>query len=162
MAIAGLYRTGKSYILNKIIGREGGFTVGPTVKACTKGIWIWGRAVEVHGSDYTILFLDTEGLGSTIRGATYDTRIFALGILLASFFIYNSTGVIDGDAIASLSLVVSLTKHIHVRATEEEVGVPEGSWRPFAGRGVCVCVCVCVCACVCVWMCVGVVAWVRG
>ena len=47
VAIAGLYRTGKSYILNKIIGREGGFSVGPTVKACTKGIWIWGRAVEV-------------------------------------------------------------------------------------------------------------------
>jgi hypothetical protein len=43
VSIAGLYRTGKSYILNKIIGREGGFTVGPTVKACTKGIWIWGK-----------------------------------------------------------------------------------------------------------------------
>ncbi len=78
------------------------------------------QAVEVHGSDYTIVFLDTEGLGSTIRGASYDTRIFALAILLSSYFIYNSTGVIDGDAIASLSLVVSLTKHIHVRSGADD------------------------------------------
>ena len=77
--------------------------------------------MEVEGVDHTILFLDTEGLGSTIRGASYDTRIFALAILLSSYFIYNSNGVIDGDAIASLSLVVSLTKHIHVKSAPGEV-----------------------------------------
>lgn len=36
VAIAGLYRTGKSYLLNALMGRGAGFTVGPTVKACTK------------------------------------------------------------------------------------------------------------------------------
>jgi hypothetical protein len=116
VSIAGLYRTGKSYLLNTLVGRGSGFSVGPTVKACTKGIWIWGKAMEVDGSDTTVLFLDTEGLGSTIRGASYDSRIFALALLLSSFFVYNSVGVIDGDAIARLSLVVHLTKYIHVQA----------------------------------------------
>ena len=68
------------------------------------------------GSDLNVLFLDTEGLGSTIRGSTYDCRIFALSLLLSSYFVYNSVGVIDGDAISRLGLVVNLTKHIQVPA----------------------------------------------
>ena len=35
VSIAGLYRTGKSYLLNALMGKSAGFTVGPTVKACT-------------------------------------------------------------------------------------------------------------------------------
>ena len=71
---------------------------------------------QVGGSDHlNVLFLDTEGLGSTIRGSTYDCRIFALSLLLSSYFVYNSLGVIDGDAISRLGLVVNLTKHIQVR-----------------------------------------------
>jgi hypothetical protein len=35
-----------------------------------------------------------------------------MALLLASFFIYNSTGSIDENALNSLSLVVNLTKHI--------------------------------------------------
>ena len=39
-----------------------------------------------------------------------------MALLLSSYFIYNSVGVIDGDAINRLNLVVNLTKHIHVRS----------------------------------------------
>lgn len=116
ISVAGLYRTGKSYLLNMLMGKAGGFTVGPTVKACTKGLWIWGKAVEVDGADTHFLFIDSEGLGSTVRSESYDVRIFALAILLSSFFMYNSFGTIDGTAISKLSLVLNLTKHIHVRS----------------------------------------------
>lgn len=37
ISIAGLYRTGKSYILNQLIGRNDGFEIGPTIRPCTKG-----------------------------------------------------------------------------------------------------------------------------
>lgn len=40
---AGKYRTGKSFLLNCLLGRQSGFVVGPTVEPCTKGIWIWGE-----------------------------------------------------------------------------------------------------------------------
>jgi putative ribosome biogenesis GTPase RsgA len=34
----GLYRTGKSYLLNQLMG-EHNFKVDPTTEACTRGIW---------------------------------------------------------------------------------------------------------------------------
>lgn len=127
VSIAGIYRTGKSYLLNQLMGKSGAFGVGNTVKACTKGIWLWGRAMEVDGSEVTALFLDTEGLGSTVRSETYDCRVFALALLLSSYFIYNSFGTIDGNAIAKLSLVVNLTKHIHVRSAAGARGEDSGT-----------------------------------
>lgn len=120
VSIAGIYRTGKSYLLNKLMDAPKGFQVGPTVRACTKGIWIWGKALEGEESDEHVLFLDTEGLGSTNRSETYDCRVFALALLLSSYFIYNSFGTIDGSAIQRLSLVVNLTKYIHVKARQSE------------------------------------------
>lgn len=44
VAITGKYRTGKSFLANRLLEAVGGgsFQVGSTVEACTKGIWIWG------------------------------------------------------------------------------------------------------------------------
>ena len=37
VAVAGLYRTGKSYLLNRmLLNRSNGFGVGPTINPCTK------------------------------------------------------------------------------------------------------------------------------
>lgn len=42
VSVAGLYRTGKSYLLNRILlGRSSGFGVGPTINPCTRGLWLW-------------------------------------------------------------------------------------------------------------------------
>ena len=120
VAIAGLYRTGKSYLLNQLMEKSGGFQVGPTVKACTKGIWLWGKAMKLEDRNMHLLFLDTEGLGSTSRSESYDCRVFALALLLSSLFVYNSVGTIDGSAINKLSLVVNLTRVIHVKAQTQE------------------------------------------
>ena len=37
--VTGLYRTGKSYLLNQLIGAKETFKVDPTTQACTRGIW---------------------------------------------------------------------------------------------------------------------------
>ena len=37
VGVAGMYRTGKSYLLNRVIlNRGNGFGVGPTINPCTK------------------------------------------------------------------------------------------------------------------------------
>lgn len=63
-----------------------------------------------------LLIIDTEGIGSLDADADHDAKIFALALLLSSYFIYNSVGSIDESALNNLSLVVELTKHIRTKA----------------------------------------------
>ena len=47
VAVAGMYRTGKSYLLNRmLLDRNDGFGVGPTINPCTKGVWMWSKPVD--------------------------------------------------------------------------------------------------------------------
>jgi len=117
VGVAGLYRTGKSYLLNLLTGCGSGFEVGSTVNACTKGIWIWSEPTYNAEKNIYVYYMDTEGLGSTTRTSTHDSRIFALTLLLSSYFIYNSRGVIDGQALEDLSLVASLTNVIQSKSS---------------------------------------------
>lgn len=44
ICVAGKYRTGKSFLLNRVIidtKENKGFGVGPTINPCTKGLWCW-------------------------------------------------------------------------------------------------------------------------
>ena len=61
--------------------------------AKTFGIWM---ATSVLECDYhAILLLDTEGIDAATSSGQEDTRIFVLTLLLSSFFIYNSKGVVN-------------------------------------------------------------------
>lgn len=66
--MAGMYRTGKSYLLNRtFLDRSDGFGVGPTVNPCTKGLWIWNRALRgqtATGEPCSVLVIDSEGIGA--------------------------------------------------------------------------------------------------
>ncbi|KAJ1479235.1 hypothetical protein T484DRAFT_1814983, partial [Baffinella frigidus] len=64
----------------------------------------------------------------------HDSTIFSLALLLSSFFVYNSVGSIDEGALNNLSLVVNLTKHIHVRSSAQVgAGVEVGQEEEGAG-----------------------------
>lgn len=122
VAVAGMYRTGKSYLLNRmLLGRSDGFGVGPTINPCTKGLWMWGRPIVHRTSRDEILnvfIVDSEGMGACEEDSTHDSRVFALTMLLSSCFIYNSMGVIDENAISNLGLVVGLSKYLQIRANQ--------------------------------------------
>lgn len=120
VSIAGKYRTGKSYFLNKLIQNrreKPGFEVGPTINSCTKGIWIWPQTFKSENpdeEDLEVLVLDTEGFGGINENQNHDTRIFIFSLLLSSMFIYNSIGSIDENALQTLSLIVNLAKNIQL------------------------------------------------
>lgn len=124
ISVAGMYRTGKSYLLNRmLLNRTNGFGVGPTVNPCTKGLWCWGKTIPgktPDGEQVNVIIIDTEGIGALDEDQTHDTRIFTLAILSASSFIYNSTGSIDENALQNLSLVVNLTKNIQLTANKND------------------------------------------
>lgn len=120
VCIAGIYRSGKSYLLNRLLGRQDGFEIGPTIASCTKGLWIWGEPVKLKNKSLEVLIIDTEGLASAFedRNETIDMIIFCLGLLLSSLFIYNSMKNIDESAIENLALVLNFAKKIQGKYNE--------------------------------------------
>ena len=60
-----------------------------------------------------------QGLGSFQKTSSHDVKIFALAVLLSSYFIYNSLGTIDDNAMDKLSLVVELTRYIRSKSDED-------------------------------------------
>ena len=120
LGAAGFYRTGKSYLLNRVIlNQERGFSTGSTVNACTRGIWMWGRPLKAQTEDKQIVnlvVLDSEGFGSLDQDSSHDCRIFSLILLLSSVFMYNSMGPIDEIAISNLSVVINITKYLKVKS----------------------------------------------
>ena len=78
------------------------------------------------GQPINVLVVDSEGIGGLDEDNNHDMRIFSLALLLSSYFIYNSVGSIDENALSSLSLVVNLTKHIQLKSehafTTKEAG----------------------------------------
>ncbi|KAK1339813.1 hypothetical protein QTO34_018370 [Cnephaeus nilssonii] len=149
VAIVGLYRTGKSYLLNKLAGRNEGFSVGSTVQSHTKGIWMWCVPHPAE-PNHTLVLLDTEGLGDVEKpdvmkphrdpidldcvgvvkmmgDQNNDAQIFALAILLSSTFVYNTMNKIDQRAIDLLHYVIELSNHLRTVSPPDLDGVEDAA-----------------------------------
>jgi hypothetical protein len=111
ITVAGMYRTGKSFLMNRLIGMQEGFEIGPSVNPCTKGIWIWGQPVQL-ADDYYAILIDTEGLASGNK-SNVDHVIFTLSVLLSSYFIYNSMGPINEETLDQLAVASTIVRAMY-------------------------------------------------
>nr|QBL54616.1 guanylate-binding protein [Tupaia glis] len=119
VAIVGLYRTGKSYLMSRLAGQNHGFPLGSTVRSETKGIWMWCVPHPLK-PNHTLVLLDTEGLGDIEKGdPTNDSWIFALAVLLSSTFVYNSMGTINHQALDQLHYVAELSERIRAKSSPQ-------------------------------------------
>ncbi|XP_016132610.1 guanylate-binding protein 1-like [Sinocyclocheilus grahami] len=120
VSVVGLYRTGKSYLMNRLAGQQSGFALGSTIESKTKGIWMW-CVRHPNKKGHTLVLLDTEGLGDVAKGdSKNDGWIFCLAVLLSSTLVYNSRGTIDNTALEKLHYVAELAENIKIRSTEAE------------------------------------------
>uniref|UniRef100_A0A673MKM0 Guanylate-binding protein 1-like n=1 Tax=Sinocyclocheilus rhinocerous TaxID=307959 RepID=A0A673MKM0_9TELE len=120
VAVVGLYRTGKSYLMNRLAGKQSGFALGSTIESKTKGIWMWCVSHPTKAGT-TLVLLDTEGLGDVDKGdPKHDTNIFSLAVLLSSTLVYNSRGTIDNKAVMDLQYVTELSECIKVKSSDED------------------------------------------
>ena len=124
ISLVGKYRTGKSFLLNRVIinnknNKNEGFAVGPTIKPCTKGIWLWSEPLIIENKNnnepFPVYLIDTEGLGAYDEEINHDSKIFLIAILISSLFIYNSFGTIDEAALSNLSFILNLSKSLKLR-----------------------------------------------
>ncbi|KAI7792073.1 guanylate-binding protein 1 [Triplophysa rosa] len=121
VAVVGLYRTGKSYLMNRLAGKQTGFALGSTIESKTKGIWMW-CVPHPAKKETTLVLLDTEGLGDVDKGdSKHDTKIFSLAVLLSSTIVLNSRGTIDNRAIEEMQYVTELTEYIKIKSPDEVV-----------------------------------------
>lgn len=145
VSILGKYRTGKSFILNKLIP-QGSFLVGSTINSCTKGLWMYLlpkplflshilgkkklenllKASDSQDSGF-IIIIDSEGYGGVDENASHDNRIFILTLLLSSYLIYNSVGTIDETALNNISMIIKLSNEIQEKS-ENFVQLPGFLW----------------------------------
>lgn len=112
LACAGKFRTGKSFLLNRLLNRPAGkgFGVGETVQACTRGIWLCMEMMTHNGND--VLVLDTEGIDALDAESQHDVRIFAIAVLICSAFAYNSMSHLDEAAVQTLSLMTKISQSL--------------------------------------------------
>ncbi|XP_058866459.1 guanylate-binding protein 1-like isoform X2 [Acipenser ruthenus] len=123
VAIVGLYRTGKSYLMNKLAGKRSGFSLGATIQSHTKGIWMW-CVPHPCKPGHTLVLLDTEGLGDVEKGdQKNDNWIFTLAVLLSSTLVYNSMGTITDNSVQNLHYVTELTEHLEVKAGDGNLDI---------------------------------------
>ena len=107
LGIVGSFHTGKSFLLNQLVGAAPGgargFEVGPAVHPQTHGIWAWVTRTPTDGRP--LLVLDTEGFFAAEANDLYDSKIFAVATLMSSTLMYNTMKIIDQSQIDYLELL---------------------------------------------------------
>lgn len=68
------------------------------------------KTILPNGEPLKLLLIDSEGIGAFDEDENHDTKIFLLAMLLSSYFIYNSMGTIDENALNTLNLIINLSK----------------------------------------------------
>ena len=120
VAVVGKFHSGKSFLMNQLMGKSAGFGIGPSVQPETMGIWMWGKPLVISspeaGERINIVFLDTEGFAANNVTENYDAKVFAVSTLLSSHLLYNSVKIIDQSDIDYLELLARRTQLFALRS----------------------------------------------
>ena len=127
VSIVGKARTGKSYLMNLLLNNHNskypgnGFEISSKLNSCTRGIWLWDTPRQKPNSSSKIIFIDSEGTNSVdLSTKIYDSKIFALIVLISSLFIYNTNGNIDEKSINDLALAAHLSTIVATNTIEDK------------------------------------------
>ncbi|CAN0299084.1 unnamed protein product [Lampetra fluviatilis] len=144
VAIVGRYRTGKSFLMNRLAGTRAGsctpvqaFPLGSTVEAHTKGIWVWLRP-HPRDQEKCLLLLDTEGQGDIhSSGSEHDTWLFVLAMLLSSTLLFNTKGTLDKEGMEQLHFILNLADHVRTKEHQKDDRIGSDFHRHFPSLVMC-------------------------
>ncbi|CAH1251059.1 GBP6 [Branchiostoma lanceolatum] len=117
MGICGPCRSGKSYILSRLLGTADAFQLGHLMSSQTFGIWMGTKVLR--GKDFTIVLLDTEGIDAVGASAGQDASILVMTTLLSSHLIYNSLSVPHKGDLEKMQCFIQLAKGVTAKQGEK-------------------------------------------
>ncbi|KAH3759280.1 guanylate-binding family protein [Pelomyxa schiedti] len=128
VAFIGRARSGKSYSLNHLLGipSSAGFPVGHSFSPKTKGAQLWGTPIYVPETGVTVLFLDTEGLGTA--PALYDKAMTLFAAMVSSQLVYHLSEYAYQDDVSRLYSIVGLAEMLKKDELVESVELPPLTW----------------------------------
>ena len=109
VTILGLARTGKSTLMNNVVGEEV-FVTSAEVLACTEGVWV-SNTTKDTGKDGVTIYVDTEGQGNESDATDY--KLIMPVLLLSKVIIFNIKGrITKTDVLTELALLVEIGDRI--------------------------------------------------
>jgi len=121
VSVVGPYHSGKSFLLNALVGDTHVFSVGRKTLPETMGIWIC--RTEMKASDGSEVWLmDSEGFFGPGVSESYDAKIFTIASLLGGHLVYNTVKIIDQQAVNLLEMLARRAQLFRTRSSAEAVG----------------------------------------
>eukprot|EP00927_Polykrikos_kofoidii_P077389 TRINITY_DN74329_c0_g1_i1.p1 TRINITY_DN74329_c0_g1~~TRINITY_DN74329_c0_g1_i1.p1 ORF type:complete len:920 (-),score=151.25 TRINITY_DN74329_c0_g1_i1:294-3053(-) len=114
LSVVGPYHSGKSFLLNALIGDMRTFSVGPRTSPETMGMWLCRTNLTAQdGSE--VWLMDSEGFYGPGVDEGYDAKVFTLAALVGAHVIYNTVKIIDQQAVSQLEMLVQRAQLFRTR-----------------------------------------------
>jgi hypothetical protein len=118
VSVVGPYHSGKSFLLNSLVGDPSVFKVGRMTDPQTMGIWLCRTEMKAS-DDSEVWLLDSEGFFGPSVSETYDAKIFTIATLLGAHLVYNTVKVIDQQAVNLLEMLARRAQLFRTRSSAE-------------------------------------------
>jgi len=119
--VVGPYHSGKSFLLNALLGDTQAFPVGRRTTPETMGIWICRTSMTTpDGAE--VWLMDSEGFFGPNIEESYDAKIFTIASLLGAHLLYNTVKVIDQQAVGLLEMLARRAQLFRTRSSAEAAG----------------------------------------
>ena len=92
ITVAGIGRSGKSFLANQLLGQMDGFQVRSGMHPCTRGVWLWPTVqyVDTHTGRVGLVILDCQ----SVRDDEEDC-LFCVAAALSAAVVFSTCGAID-------------------------------------------------------------------
>jgi len=120
VSVVGPYHSGKSFLLNSLVGDTKVFSIGRRTSPETMGIWLC--RTEMKAADGSQVWLmDSEGFFGPGISEGYDAKIFTIASLLGGHLVYNTVKIIDQQAVNLLEMLARRAQLFRTRSSAEAV-----------------------------------------
>mmetsp|Transcript_22775 Transcript_22775/g.50340 ORF Transcript_22775/g.50340 Transcript_22775/m.50340 type:complete len:825 (+) Transcript_22775:72-2546(+) len=119
VSVVGPYHSGKSFLLNALLGNTQVFPVGRRTTPETMGIWLCRTNLQAQdGSE--VWLVDSEGFFGPGVDESYDAKIFTVASLVGGHLVYNTVKIIDQQAVNLLEMLARRAQLFRTRSSAED------------------------------------------